>query len=116
MKSTFFWILVLLATIASAQQMDSLAIMQVDSLILVSRELTAKSDFDQALAVNATAEQLALEKLGPESAAYGSCAFNRGRVNFFKHDFPVAEEWYLKSQKPFVKKYWARSIPIMSIA
>lgn len=42
----------------------SLAIRQVDSLIKVSRELTAKQNFDKALEVNAAAEQIALEKIG----------------------------------------------------
>jgi CHAT domain-containing protein/Flp pilus assembly protein TadD len=98
MKYRLLFILLFLANLLAAQSVDSLAIKQVDSLIQVSRDLTAKRDFDQALEVNAAAEQLALEKLGRESAAYGSCAFNRGRVNYINRDYPEAEIWYLQSQ------------------
>ncbi len=61
-----FWILTLLTiSIVSlnAQTIDS-AIRQVDSLINISRDLTAKNDFSKALNVNAAAEKIALEKLG----------------------------------------------------
>jgi CHAT domain-containing protein/Flp pilus assembly protein TadD len=97
MKYTFLWILAIVATIASAQQVDSMAIKQVDSLIQASRELTASGEFDQALEVNALAETIALEKLGPESAEYGSCAFNRGRINIYLGDLQEAEKWYLEA-------------------
>ncbi|MEZ5032160.1 MAG: CHAT domain-containing tetratricopeptide repeat protein [Saprospiraceae bacterium] len=98
MRIAVLILLQLVSALLVAQSVDSLAIKQIDSLILVSRDLTAKRDFDQALEVNAAAEQLALEKLGRESAAYGSCAFNRGRVNYFKGDNKEAEIWYLQSQ------------------
>ncbi len=78
----------------NAQTVDSISIKQVDSLIQVSRSLTEQRDFNKALEINAAAEKIALEKLGRESAAYGSCAFNRGRVNYFKRDYPEAEIWY----------------------
>jgi len=81
----------------NAQTVDSVAIRQVDSLILASRALTGKRDFDQALDVNAVAEKIALEKLGQESAAYGSCCFNHGRILYFKRDYIGAEKWYLES-------------------
>jgi len=94
MKYSYLFLLICLFNNASAQEIDSIATHQVDSLIQVSRGLTAKQDFDQALAVNAEAERLTLETFGKESAAYGSCAFNRGRVNYFKGDYPEAEKWY----------------------
>ena len=81
----------------SAQTVDSVALRRVDSLIQVSRTLSSKREFDKALEVNAAAEKLALEKLGKESAAYGNCAFNRGRVNALKRDNPEAEKWYLEA-------------------
>ncbi|MFN8279079.1 MAG: CHAT domain-containing tetratricopeptide repeat protein [Saprospiraceae bacterium] len=71
---------------------------QVDSLIQVSRGLTSKRNYDQALEVNATAEKIALEKLGRNSATYGNCCFNHGRVSFFKTDYLQAEKWYLESK------------------
>jgi CHAT domain-containing protein/Flp pilus assembly protein TadD len=97
LKYTILFLLAILTSNGVAQSTDSIAIKQVDSLILVSRELTAKGEFDQALIVNATAEQLALDKLGRESAPYGSCAFNRGRINQIGGDRSEAEKWYLRS-------------------
>ncbi|MBK6859699.1 MAG: hypothetical protein IPG95_05375 [Saprospiraceae bacterium] len=84
----------------------------MDSLIKVSRTLTGQRNFDKALEVNAAAEKIALEKLGRESAAYGSCAFNRGRVNYLKKTIPKLKYGILKP-KPSGKKLSARSIPTM---
>jgi len=88
-----------LCFIAHAQNADSLSVVkQVDSLIQVSRTLTDKQDFDKALEANAAAENLALEKLVRESAAYGSCAHNHGRVFSYKGDYLEAEKWYLEAK------------------
>ena len=81
-----------------AQTIDSVAIRQVDSLIKESRTLTGKNDFEKALELNTIAEKLALEKLGRETAAYGSTCFNHGRIMHFKGDYPEAEKWYLQSK------------------
>ena len=81
----------------NAQTVDSVALRQVDSLIQVSRTLTGKQEFDKALEVNIAAEKLALEKLGQESAAYGNCCFNRGRVNSIQQNYSESEKWYLKT-------------------
>ncbi|HOY19014.1 MAG TPA: tetratricopeptide repeat protein [Haliscomenobacter sp.] len=89
--------LCLITGLLSAQTVDSVALRRVDSLIQVSRTLSSKREFDKALEVNAAAEKLALEKLGKESAAYGNCAFNRGRVNALKRDNLEAEKWYLEA-------------------
>ncbi len=99
MIRNIFWAAFCLAPcLLFSQIVDSVAIRQVDSLIQVSRALTGKREFDKALEVNAAAEKLALEKLGRESAAYGSCCFNRGRVCKFKGDYPEAEKWYNESK------------------
>ena len=90
--------LCLITSLLSAQTVDSVALRRVDSLIQVSRTLSSKRDFDKALEVNAAAEKLALEKIGRESAAYGSCCFNRGRIMFFKGDNLESEPWYLESK------------------
>ncbi len=74
---------------------DSLAILQVDSLIQVSREHTAKNDFDKALEVNTSAEKIALDHLGRASAAYGSVCHNFGRIFYFSGHYPESEKWYL---------------------
>ena len=88
----------LITGLLSAQTVDSVALRRVDSLIQVSFALTAKRDFDQALDVNAVAEKLALDKLGQQSAAYGSSCFNHGRILYFKRDYTGAEKWYLESK------------------
>ncbi|MBL7809992.1 MAG: CHAT domain-containing protein [Saprospiraceae bacterium] len=98
MQSFFLLLFLLLSAFMQAQSVDSFAIRQVDSLILVSREYTAKGDFENALAVNAIAEKIALERTGRESASYGSGCYNHGRVLFFKGDYIEAEKWYLESK------------------
>ena len=82
MKYLLCCLMVSYLTTSLAQSIDSTAMKQVDSLIQVSRALTGKSEFDQALKVNALAEKITLEQLGRESAAYGSCAFHQiGRAH-----------------------------------
>jgi CHAT domain-containing protein/tetratricopeptide (TPR) repeat protein len=98
MKNQLLLILLCAPFVSAAQNVDSTAIRQVDSLIQASRALTGKQDFDKALEVNAAAEKIALEKLGRESAAYGSCCFNHGRVLYFKGDYNEAEKWYLEAK------------------
>lgn len=99
MKNLFLAILCITPFWLIAQNTDSLAAAkQVDSLIQVSRALTDKRDLDKAFEVNAAAEALALKQFGRESAAYGSCCSNRGRVKHFKRDYPGAEKWYLDSK------------------
>lgn len=71
---------------------DSVAIRRVDSLIQVSREFVNKRNYDKALETNTLAEKLALEKLGQQSAAYGNCCFNQGRILFLKRDNTGAEK------------------------
>ena len=80
------------------QMVDSVAIKQVDSLIKVSRSFMEKNEFEKAFEVNSDAEKLAYDKLGRESASYGSCAYNRGRLNYYKGDYPEAEKWLLESK------------------
>ena len=98
MRVVFLICFQLFCSILCAQLVDSTVIRQVDSLVQISRTLTGKGEYDQALEVNASAEKLALKHLGYESAAYGSCCFNHGRVLYFKEDFQEAEKWYLKGK------------------
>lgn len=100
MKTTLLLpVFLLIYFIANGQSADSLAVVkQVDSLIQVSRALTDKRDFNKALEVNAEAEKIALEKLGRESAVYGNCCSNHGRVMSLKGDKPEAEKWYFESK------------------
>ncbi|MFZ1255928.1 MAG: tetratricopeptide repeat protein, partial [Saprospiraceae bacterium] len=98
MKYSFWCSCFFFLNFLSAQKVDSIAIKQVDSLIKISRAFIEKRDFDKALEVNATAERLAIEKLGVNSAGYGNCAFNRGWAYFYKPDYSEAEKWFLKSK------------------
>ena len=98
MKYTNLILILLALDRLSAQAIDSSAIKQVDSLIRVSRDYTSKRDFDKALEVISEAERIALKNLGRESASYGSCAFNRGRVMHNKKDFPEAEKFYIEAK------------------
>jgi CHAT domain-containing protein/Flp pilus assembly protein TadD len=91
------WLMISLYT--HAQSLDSAAVArQVDSLIKVSRELTGKREFEKALEVNTAAETIALERFGRESAVYGSCCFNHGRIMNSKNDHPESEKWYLEAK------------------
>ena len=92
-------IFLLYAVWVQGQNADSLAVLrEVDSLLQVSQTLTKQQALFKALEANAAAEKLALEKLGRESAAYGSCCINRGRVFLYNQDYPEAEKWYLEAQ------------------
>lgn len=93
-------IFLLYAPLMSSAQVvvDSAAIRQMDSLIQVSRTLTAKGDLQEAMAISAIAKTIALEKLGQETAAYGSSCFNHGRIFYFKGEYPEAEKWYIESK------------------
>ena len=84
--------------LAESSEIDSTVIRHDDSLIQISRELTAKKDYDKALEVNSAAEQIALFRFGRGMAVYGACCFNRGRICYFKGDFKEAENWYLESK------------------
>lgn len=97
MKTIIFSLVLCVPLWGAAQAVDNEAIRQVDSLIRVSRDFTARASYIQALEVNAAAEKLALETSGRESAAYGSCCFNRGRILWNREDYPEAEKWYLES-------------------
>ncbi len=97
MKTLTVWIMLIFCPfLMIGQEVDSVYIKQVDSLIQVSRTLTGQKDFDKALEVNAEAEKTALERLGRESAAYGNCCSNRGRIFYIKGDFLGSEKWYLE--------------------
>jgi CHAT domain-containing protein len=97
MKSIFFSLFFIGPALLAAQTPDSSAIKQVDSLVQVSRTLTDQRAFDKALKVNAAAENIALEKLGRESASYGKTCHNHGRVLHNSGFFQGAEKWYLEA-------------------
>ena len=96
MKNVLF--LLLFAVSLNAQIVDSTVIKQVDSLVRASRDLTEQEEFDKALEVNTLAESIALKKMGLESAAYGNCIHNNGRILYFKGDYPNSEKRYLEAK------------------
>lgn len=87
MRNSLFLTLCLITSLLSAQTVDPVALRRVDSLIQISRKLTNERDYAKALELNTLAETLALEKLGRESAAYGSCAHNHGRILYNMGDY-----------------------------
>jgi len=90
----------LLAFLAFGQPAYSpTTVKEVDSLIQVSKGLTNEGDLQKALEINQLAEKLALEKLGPESAAYGKTRYNHGRVEHFNNNYPEAERSYLQAEE-----------------
>ncbi len=97
MKNALY-LFVFLAPVWLQGQTPDIALKQMDSLILLSREHTGKNEFDKALEINDAAEKIALQHGGPMSAAYGSTCFNRGRVLHFRGDYRAAEPWYLCSK------------------
>ncbi len=110
MKYQFLCFIVLLSTQLTAQSPDSVAIKQVDSLILLSRDFTAKNDFDKALEVNSAAEKLALESSGMETAIYGRCCLNRGIILSYRGDYSSSEKCFLDS-KLILEKSMGREHP-----
>lgn len=79
--------------------LDSASVVkQVDSLIQVCRTLSDQREFDQALEVMEATEKLVLEKLGRETAVYGSTCSMYGWVLFNKFQYPEAEKWYLEAK------------------
>ncbi|MBK8483088.1 MAG: CHAT domain-containing protein [Saprospiraceae bacterium] len=89
-----------------SQNVDSISIKKVDSLILVSRNYTAMRDYQNAMQINDLAEKIVLEKLGKESSAYGSICFNRARVHYnVSRNYAESEKWYLKA-----KEIWEKTL------
>ena len=74
-----------------------MAILQVDSLIKVSRKFCGNREFSKAIEVNSIAEKLALNKFGKWSAEYGSCCHNLGRILSFKGDNLESEKCYFEA-------------------
>ncbi len=98
MKKILFLILIFAPILGEAQAIDSSTIREVDSLIQLSRSFAAKRNFNQALEVNATAEKIAREKSGLESAIYGTCCYNHGRILNSMNDYASAEKWLVEAK------------------
>ena len=99
MKVRLLLFLLSLPLFLSAQTVDSTAIRQVDSLIKASVSFIYKRDYGKALAINEIAEQMALEKIGRESASYGTSCQNRGVILMAQQKFAEAEKWLLEAKR-----------------
>jgi CHAT domain-containing protein/Tfp pilus assembly protein PilF len=82
---------------SSPPAVDSIAIKQIDSLLNISQGLIGHWHFDSAFEIIAEAEGIALDKLGPESAMYGSCLNHRGIINYYKGHYMETEMYWLES-------------------
>lgn len=98
MKNIYLILCFLCPSLLAAQSIDSAAIKQVDSLITVSRLLTDNGFYEEALKITGIAEQIALDRIGRETAAYGNCCVNRGRVYAADAKYSESEKWYLEAQ------------------
>ena len=100
MKNTFFVLLFILIHCIpnNAQQIDSIYIKQVDSLVNVSYEFADKRDFNNASQAIETAEKIAVDKIGKESLSYAKTCHAQARllVNF-NQDKKEAEKLYLEA-------------------
>ena len=97
MTMKYFIFLFFISEIASAQLVDSTIIIKVDSLIKVSRELSTKRKFDDALDLMVLAEKIALAKIGRMTVIYGSCCHNLGKIFQVRGNFEQTEKWYLEA-------------------
>ena len=81
-----------------AQTIDSVAIIQVDSLIKISRELTNKKDFQKAIKI---------EKSYADAYYYlGLTEIELGDIDEAKVDFEIAAELGHEKATQLMKKYF----------
>jgi CHAT domain-containing protein len=80
MRNTLLVLVYLFPCLIVAQAIDSVALRQVDSLLVVVQRQTAEKQYDQALIINAAAEQLALATFGRASLPYANCCLQHAMV------------------------------------
>ena len=99
MKTVFLVVFVLFAIPVFSQNIDSLAVVrEVDSLLKTAQAHSGSRQYDKALELISAAEKIIFEKIGRQSAIYGDCCFDRGRVHYLKREYTQAEQWYLESK------------------
>ncbi len=82
-----------------SQVSDSLVFSKkVDSLILVTINLSGKAEYEKALEINSTAETLALNHFGRMSESYSLCCHNHGRILYSGRRLDEVEKWYLEAK------------------
>ncbi|MEI6410026.1 MAG: tetratricopeptide repeat protein [Bacteroidota bacterium] len=81
-----------------AQNLDSVRMVRtVDSLIQISRALTGKQSFEEALEINEKAKISAETNFGRDNAQFATCIFNKGRIYFYWGKNQEAEKCYIES-------------------
>ena len=84
--------------IALAQRPDTVGVAnQVDSLLMASRSMANKGEFDQAFDLTKAAESIVLARLGKENITYGNVCSVYGWMFLIQGDFPQAEVWLLRT-------------------
>ncbi|MBK9107445.1 MAG: CHAT domain-containing protein [Saprospiraceae bacterium] len=80
-----------------SQTVDSIALIQVDSLIKVSLDYTRKHDFKNAIQANLSAENIAIENFGKESDSYAKVCQYFGVIYYHQGNYEAAEQKYIES-------------------
>lgn len=95
-----FWILFLsfLPFLLSAQEVDSIAVNQVDSLNQASFNLYVNGDYSQALETSSMAQKIALEKLGRNSRGFANSLVNQANAYSRLGQYEQAESAYLEAK------------------
>jgi CHAT domain-containing protein len=101
-----FFVLVSLVK-STAQSVDSLSEMHVDSLIQLARQFKDLYDYDKAFEMNDAAMKYCLDHLGPNSEAYSVCCFNRGLIFYDQQDYEESEKWFLQG-KAIIEKIFGK--------
>lgn len=92
----FFLLFVLSnSSFVSGQDIDPAKVeVQVDSLILLSRQAMEKKAWEEAMEINGRAERLAADELGEHSMSFVKTLLNHGKVHDGLKEYTDAEECY----------------------
>lgn len=82
-----------------SQQESAVIPATFDSLIQVSRDYTAATEFELAFTTSAAAGEIAVDCCGKESVAYANFCFNEGRIYYFMGRNEEAIPWYLNAKE-----------------
>lgn len=80
------------------QQQDTISVIgQIDSLIVLNKQFTAKANYDEAIRVIVEAEKLSSKALNANHPRHASCLFFHGRTQYLFGHLDDAETLYLKA-------------------
>ncbi|WP_421796095.1 CHAT domain-containing protein [Haliscomenobacter sp.] len=101
MRNCLWMALCLITGLLSAQTVDSVALRRVDSLL---RRVDTTENFSDALRLNTLAENIALEKIGRESAAYARCCHSHYGLMLRQLEIPDQEAFNWASEALRIRK------------